>query len=57
MQLFSFLKSNFKMVLIRKRAICVILFTFFSHQGKETEIPSAHIPLTYTDFAYPIDFC
>ena len=23
------------------------IFTFFSHQGKVTKLPSAHIPLTY----------
>ena len=30
-----------------KRAIFDLLFTFFSHRGKETKIPSAHISLTY----------
>ena len=30
-----------------KRAIFDQLFTFFSHQGKVTKIPSAHISLTY----------
>ena len=30
-----------------KRTICDLLFTFFSHQGKVTKIPSAHISLTY----------
>ena len=30
-----------------KRAIIDLLFTFFSHQGKVTKIPSAHISLTY----------
>ena len=30
-----------------KGAIFDLLFTFFSHQGKNTEIPSAHISLTY----------
>ena len=42
-----------------KRAIFDLLFTFFSHQGKVTTIPSAHISLTYTHvFAHPIDlFC
>ena len=29
------------------RAIFDLLFTFFSHQGKVTKIPSAHISLTY----------
>ena len=29
-----------------KRAIFDLLFTFFSHQGKVTKIPSAHISLT-----------
>ena len=31
----------------KKRAIFNLLFTFFSHQGKVTKIPSAHISLTY----------
>ena len=30
-----------------KRAIFDLLFTFFSHQGKVTKIPSTHISLTY----------
>ena len=30
-----------------KRAIFDLLSTFFSHQGKVTKIPSAHISLTY----------
>ena len=30
-----------------KRAIFDLLFTFFSHQGKVTKIPSAHILLTH----------
>ena len=30
-----------------KRAIFGLLFTFFSHQGKVTKIPSAHTLLTY----------
>ena len=30
-----------------KRAIFDLLFTFFSHQGKDTKFPSAHISLTY----------
>ena len=43
-----FWKSNFKMALIwKKRAIFDLLFTFFSHQGKVTKIPSAHISHTY----------
>ena len=33
-----------------------LLFTFFSHQGKVTKIPTAHISLTYMYFAHPIDF-
>ena len=43
-----------------KWAIFDLLFTFFSHQGKVSKIPSAHISLTYiyTYFAHPIDsFC
>ena len=43
-----FWKSNFKMALIwKKRAIFNLLFTFSSHQGEVTKIPSAHISLTY----------
>ena len=30
-----------------KRAIFDLLFTFFSHQGKVTKLPSAHISITY----------
>ena len=30
-----------------KRAIFGLLFSFFSHQGKVTKIPSVHISLTY----------
>ena len=30
-----------------KRAICDLLFTFSSHQGNVTKIPSAHISKTY----------
>ena len=32
---------------LKKRAIFDLLFTFFSHHGKVTKIPSAHISLTY----------
>ena len=32
---------------IEKGAIFDLLFTFFSHQGKATKIPSAHTSLTY----------
>ena len=40
-----------------KRAIFDLLFTFFSHQGKVTKIPSAPISLAYIHvFAHPIDF-
>ena len=31
----------------KKRAISDLFFTFSSHQGKVTKIPSAHISLTY----------
>ena len=31
----------------KKKAIFDLLFTFSSHQGKVTKIPSAHISLTY----------
>ena len=46
-----------------KKAIFDLLFTFYSHRGKLTKIPSAHISLTYihiflltllTFFALPI---
>ena len=45
-----------------EKAIFDLFFTFFSHQGKVTKIPSAHISLTYirilltllTFFALPI---
>ena len=40
----------------RKRAVFDLLFTFFSHQGNDTKIPSAHFLLTYTYFVHPIDF-
>ena len=33
--------------LFEKRAIFDLRFTFFSHQGKVTKVPSAHISLTY----------
>ena len=39
-----------------KRAIFDLLFAFFSHQGKVTKIPTAHITLTYIYFTHPIDF-
>ena len=42
--------------LFEKRAIFDLLCTFFSHQGEFTQIPSAHISLTYTYFAHLIDF-
>ena len=43
---------------MKKRAIFDLLFSFLSHKGKDTIISSAHISLTYTYFAYPIDlFC
>ena len=42
-----FFKSNFKMALIWNKGYFDLLFTFFSHQGKVTKIPSAHISLTY----------
>ena len=42
-----------------KRAIFDLLFTFFSHQGEVSKIPSAHISNkwhTYTCFVHSIDF-
>ena len=39
-----------------ERAIFDLLFKFFSHQGKDTKIPSAHISLTCTYFTQPMDF-
>ena len=44
---FFFLKSNFKMALIWKKGYFWPTFHIFSHQGKVTKIPSAHISLTY----------
>ena len=45
---FLFWKSNFKMALIWKKGLFFdLLLTFFSHQGKDTNIPSAHTSLTY----------
>ena len=35
------------MALIWKKGYFDLFFTFFSHQGKVTKIPSAHISLTY----------
>ena len=37
-----------------RRAIFDLLFTFSSHQGKITKIPSVRISNTYTYFAHPI---
>ena len=48
--------QNSKWRSFEKSAIFDLLFTFFSHQGKVTKIPSAHISHTYTYFAHPIDF-
>ena len=46
--LFSFFGNQIsKWRSFEKRAIFDLLFTFFSHQGKVTKIPSAHISLTY----------
>ena len=42
-----FWKSNFKMALTWKKGYFDLLFTFSSHQGKVTKIPSASISLTY----------
>ena len=39
--------QNSKWRSFEKRAIFDLLFTFFSHQGKDTKIPSAHVLLTY----------
>ena len=42
---------------LEKMAIFDLLFTFSSHQGKVTKIPSAYIPLTFIHvFCSPIDF-
>ena len=61
---FCFGNQISKWRLFEKRAIFDLLFTFFSHQGKVTKIPSAHISLTHihtyilltllTFFALPI---
>ena len=44
------------MALIWKKGYFNLLFTFFSHHGNVTKIPTAHILLTYMYFAHPIDF-
>ena len=44
---FFFGKQISKWRSFEKRTIFHLLFTFFSHQGKVTKIPSAHISLTY----------
>ena len=44
---FFFGNQNSKWRSFAKRAIFDLLFTFLSHQGKVTKIPSAHISLTY----------
>ena len=44
---FSFGNQISKWRSFEKGAIFDLLFTFFSHQGKVTKIPSAHISLTY----------
>ena len=52
-----FWKSNFKWRSFVKGVIFDLLFTFSSHHGKVTKIPSAYISLTYIHiFAHPIDF-
>ena len=46
--LLFFFEIKFQMALIwKKGAIFDLLFTFSSNQGKVTEVPSAHIALTY----------
>ena len=45
--LFFFGNQISKWCSFEKGAILDLLFTFFSHQGKVTKIPSAHISLTY----------
>ena len=45
--LFFFLEIKFQNGALLKKAIFDLLFTFFSHQGKVTKIPSALISLTY----------
>ena len=42
-------------MLIWKKGYFDLLFTVFSHQGKVTKIPSAHISLTYMYFNHPVD--
>ena len=43
---------------LKKKAIFDLLFKFFSHQGKDTKNPSAHISLTHIHLfcSIPIDF-
>ena len=55
MKLFSFLEIKFQNgAHLKKSAIFDLFFIFFSHQGKDTNIPSAHILHKYTYLAYLI---
>ena len=54
--LFCFFIIKFQNSTHLEKAIFDLLFTFFSHQGKVSKIPSAHISLTYMYLAHPIDF-
>ena len=49
---FFFEKQISKWRSSEKRAIFDLLYTFFSYQGKDTKIPSAHISLTYIHVFY-----
>ena len=44
---FFFGNQNSKWGSFEKRAIFDLLFTFFSHQGKVTKIPTAYVSITY----------
>ena len=50
-----FLEIKFQNGAQLKKGLFLTYFSFFSHQGKVIKIPSAHISLTYTYFAHPID--
>ena len=56
MQLFSFLEIKLQNAAHLKKGYFDLMLPIFSHQEKDTQIPSANTPLAYTYFAYPIDF-
>ena len=53
---FFFANQILKWRSFEKRGFFWPTFHIFTHQGKVTKSPLAHISLTYTYFAHPIDF-